>query len=625
MAGMDGMDDSDPTEARADITLTGDLIDDGQVPGPAVPSARSTADAPAAPTDRPWLAHYDPGVPATLAFPDRSLAPLLDQSVRRYGARPAIEYFGASMDFTQLGALVDRFAHALVRLGVRRGDRVSLCLPNCPQFPIAFYGALKAGAVVVPTNPVYTAPELEHQFRDAGVTVAVVIEQALPTLAAVRSQTPVEQVIVTGVDDYFPRALALAYKLNEARASIGKPHVDMRALRAAAGVADFKELLGATHDRQGFEVFALPEPAAPDEIAVLQYTGGTTGLAKGAMLTHRSLAANAIQAWAWSQLTPGSRHKVLSIAPFFHVFGLTVCMNLSVIHGATMALLPRFHVADTLKAIEQSKPDLFPGVPAMYMALARAVERKQADLSSIQICISGSAPLPLEVQQQFESVSGARVVEGYGLTEASPVTHCNPVFGDRRIGTIGLPLPDTDAAIRDPASGAFLPPGEQGELVVRGPQVMAGYWQRPEETADALRDGWLHTGDIAIMDADGYFRIVDRAKDMIIVGGLKVFPRQVEDVLFEHPKVLEAAVIGLPDARKGEMVVAYVVPKPGERVTPEELAAFSRERLAPYKVPRRFELRESLPKTIVGKVLRRRLKEEALAAGASGDAQEAQE
>jgi long-chain acyl-CoA synthetase len=615
------MDRADRMDTRAGLDARGEERERA----PATSAERSTTPVPFPPADRPWLAHYAAGVPRTIPVPDRSLAPLLDESVRRYGARTAIEYFGASMSYAQLGALVDRFAHALAQLGVGRGDRVALCLPNCPQFPIAFYGALKAGAVVVPTNPIYTGPEMEHQLRDAGVKIAVVIEQALPTLTAVRGQTPVEHVIVTGVDDYFPRALALAYKVKEARDAIGKPRVDMKALRSAPSVSDFKELLGATHDRQGFEVFALPEPAALDDVAVLQYTGGTTGLAKGAMLTHRSLATNAMQAWAWSQLAPGGRHSVLSIAPFFHVFGLTVCMNLSVIHGATMVPLPRFHVSDALKAIEQYKPDLFPGVPAMYMALARAVERKKADLSSIQICISGSAPLPLEVQQQFEAVSGARVVEGYGLTEASPVTHCNPVFGDRRIGTIGLPLPDTDAAIRDPASGEFLPPGEQGELVVRGPQVMAGYWRRPDETTGVLRDGWLLTGDIAVMDANGYFRIVDRAKDMIIVGGLKVFPRQVEDVLFEHPQVQEAAVIGLPAGAKGEIVVAYIIPVPGERPTADELAAFCRERLAPYKVPRRFELRETLPKTIVGKVLRRQLREEALAARSGGQDDEAEE
>jgi len=278
-----------------------------------------------------------------------------------------------------------------------------------------------------------------------------------------------------------------------------------------------------------------------------------------------------------------------------------------------MVLLPRFTVAETLKTIEQHKPDLFPGVPAMYQALARAVEKKKADLSSIRICISGSAPLPPEVQAQFERISPARVVEGYGLTEASPVTHCNPVFGDRRAGTIGLPLPNTDAAIRDRETGMFLSVGEQGELVVRGPQVTQGYWGKPDETARTLHDGWLLTGDIAVMSADGYFSIVDRAKDMIIVGGLKVFPRQVEDVLFEHPKVLEAAVVGVPDAQRGERVQAFIVLKPGEQATAEELTAFCRERLAPYKIPRVFEFRESLPKTTIGKVLRRQLRDEAIA------------
>jgi long-chain acyl-CoA synthetase len=570
---------------------------------------------------RPWLAHYAPGVPRTLRVPERSLDLLMDDAVRRYSAETAIEYYGTSISYAQLGSLVDRFARALVRVGVTRGDRVSLCLANVPQFPIAFYGALKAGAVVVPTNPVYTQPELEHQLRDAGVKVVVALDQALPNLLAVRAYTPVEQVILAGVDDYLPRALALAYKVKEARDVLGKPRIDMKALRAGPGVVAFKDLLGQTYDRQGFEVFALPEPAAPDDVAILQYTGGTTGVAKGAMLTHRNLVANATQAWAWSQLGTGSHHVNLCVAPFFHVFGLTAGLNLSVLNGTTMVLLPRFAVPDVLKAIAQYKPDLFPGVPAMYQALSRAVARRKADLSSIQICISGSAPLPLEIQQQFERVSGARVVEGYGLTEASPVTHCNPVYGERRIGTIGLPLSDTDAAILDAASGAFLPPGEQGELVVRGPQVMRGYWQRPDETANVLQDGWVHTGDIATMSADGYFSIVDRVKDMIIVGGLKVFPREIEEALYEHPKVLEAAVIGLPDARHGEMVSAYIVPQPGEPPSVEELAAFCRERLAPYKVPRHFELRESLPKTLIGKVLRRQLREEALAAQAGQAAQ----
>jgi long-chain acyl-CoA synthetase len=556
-------------------------------------------------------------VPQTAPIPSASLATLFDQAVSRYGASAAIEYYGATISYAQLGSLVDRFARALISLGVKHGDRVSLCLANVPQFPIAFFGAMKAGAVVTPTNPLYTEPELEHQLNDADVRVVVALTQALPNVLAVRTRTPVEHVVAAGPEDYMPRALSLAYRVREARDSLGKSNPDHRALRSEPWFHEFKDVIGQTHDRQGFEVFALPESAAPEDLAVLQYTGGTTGVAKGAMLTHRNLVANATQVWAWSELGTGTHHKTLCAAPFFHVYGLTVGMNMSVINGATMVLLPRFTVAETLKTIEQRKPDLFPGVPAMYQALARGVEKKNADLSSIRICISGSAPLPPEVQAQFERISPARVVEGYGLTEASPVTHCNPVFGDRRAGTIGLPLSNTDAAIRDRETGLFLPVGEQGELVVRGPQVTQGYWKRPDETAKILQDGWLLTGDIAVMSEDGYFSIVDRAKDMIIVGGLKVFPRQVEDVLYEHPKVLEAAVVGVPDAQRGERVQAFIVLKPGEQATPEELAAFARERLAPYKIPRVFEFRASLPKTTIGKVLRRQLRDEALAEAAS--------
>jgi long-chain acyl-CoA synthetase len=566
--------------------------------------------------EQPWLAHYHEGVPQTVSIPTASLATLFDQAVSRYGASAAIEYYGATISYAQLGSLVDHFARALLSLGVKRGDRVSLCLANVPQFPIAFFGAMKAGAVVVPTNPLYTEPELEHQLNDAGVKVVVALSQAMPNVLAVRAHTPVEHVIATGPDDYMPLALSLAYKVKEARDSLGKSRPDLKALRSEPWFHEFKDVIGQTHDRKGFEVFALPEPAVVEDLAILQYTGGTTGVAKGAMLTHRNLVANATQIWAWSELGMGTHHKTLCAAPFFHVYGLTVGMNMSVINGATMVLLPRFTVAETLKTIEQHKPDLFPGVPAMYQALARAVEKKKADLSSIRICISGSAPLPPEVQAQFERISPARVVEGYGLTEASPVTHCNPIFGDRRAGTIGLPLPNTDAAIRDRETGLFLPVGEQGELVVRGPQVTQGYWGKPDETAKTLRDGWLLTGDIAVMSEDGYFSIVDRAKDMIIVGGLKVFPRQVEDVLFEHPKVLEAAVVGVPDTQRGERVQAFIVLKPGEQATAEELAAFCRERLAPYKIPRVFEFREALPKTTIGKVLRRQLRDEALAEAA---------
>ncbi len=581
-------------------------------------AAAATHDSPAG---RPWLAHYAPSVPHTIEIPEEPLTWLLDEASRRYGANVAVEYYGTKLTYVQLEALANRFARALTRLGVGRGDRVSICLPNVPQFPIAFYGVLKAGAIAVPTNPLYTERELEHQLSDAGAKVAITLEQLYPTLAAVRHNTPVEHVILTSPADYLPPTLGALFRLKESVDRRRGGHASVRPPRAAAGFHDFKTLLGPAHDRRGYEVFELPAPAAPGDVAVLQYTGGTTGIAKGAMLTHRNLLANAIQTWIWSEQSAAEPHASLCVAPFFHVYGLTVGMNTSILAGARMVLLPRFTIKDTLKAIARYQPDLFPGVPTMYLALAREAEQHKTDMRSVKVCISGSAPLPLEVQRRFEAVSPARVVEGYGLTEASPVTHCNPVFGDRRIGTIGLPLPNTDSAIINPDTGEFLPPDGHGEIVVRGPQVMAGYWNRPDETEKVLRDGWLRTGDLGYMSDNGYFTIEDRAKDLIIAGGFNIFPREVDEVLYAHPKVLEAAVVGVPDEYRGETVRAYIVVKPGEHVTAEELDAFCKERLAAYKVPKQYEFRDSLPKTLVGKVLRRTLREEYIAAHPQSGAQ----
>ncbi|HKT38169.1 MAG TPA: long-chain fatty acid--CoA ligase, partial [Ktedonobacterales bacterium] len=543
-----------------------------------------------------------------------SLGWLLDEATRTSSAYTAIEYYGTRISYAQFSSLADRFARALVRLGVKRGDRVAISLPNIPQFPIAFYGAIKAGAVVVPTNPLYQPHELEHQLSDSGAKVIVMVDQLYHTLAEARPRTPVEHVILAGVADYFPLPLAVAYRAQAAIAARKRPHVDQRALHADKSIHQFKDLLGHASDSQGFEVYALPEPAKPDDLALLQYTGGTTGVAKGAMLTHRNLMANAMQALVWNEDPLDTKHISLCIAPFFHVYGLTVGMNVTMLAASTMVLLPRFTVKDTLKAIEKYRPDLFPGAPTMYLALAREVERKRRDLSSLRACISGSAPLPAEVQRRFEAVSGARLVEGYGLTEASPVTHCNPVYGDRRLGTIGLPLSSTDSAILIGDSWDFAPQGQQGEIAVRGPQVMLGYWNRPDETAKVLRDGWLRTGDIGQMNADGYFSVVDRKKDMIIASGYNVYPREVEDALYANPKVLEAAVAGIPDEYRGETVRAYIVVKPGEHLTAEELDTWCRQQLAVYKVPKSYEFRASLPKTVIGKVLRRQLRDETLAA-----------
>jgi long-chain acyl-CoA synthetase len=566
---------------------------------------------------RPWTAHYSPTVPATITVPERSLTWLLDEAAHTSSATIAIEYFGTRISYAQFSALATRFAQALLKAGIQPGDRVSLALPNTPQFPIAFYGALRAGAVVVPTNPLYTASELEHQLRDSGAKAIIILDQFYEHLAEIRANTSVEQVIVADVADYFPRGLALAYHAREAITSALKREKPPRIPSADPSVHRFRQFIGQPSDGRGLEAVALPEPAAPDDLALLQYTGGTTGVAKGAMLSHRNLLSNAFQCLIWNEKPIDTKHITLCVAPFFHVYGLTVEMNLTILAKSTMALLPRFTVKETLDAIEKYKPDLFPGIPTLYLALAREVERRPRDLSSIQVCISGSAPLPLEVQRRFEAVSGAKVVEGYGLTEASPVTHCNPVYGDCRIGTIGLPLPNTDSRILAPDSWEPVSPGERGEIAVRGPQVMMGYWNRPEETAKVLNDGWLRTGDIGEMSEDGYFSIVDRAKDLIIASGLKVFPREVEEVLYQHPKVLEACVVGMPDEYRGETVWAFIVPKPGETLTADELNTYCREHLAPYKAPKHFEFRESLPKTLIGKVLRRTLRDETLAARAA--------
>ncbi|HEX6122816.1 MAG TPA: AMP-binding protein, partial [Ktedonobacterales bacterium] len=352
--------------------------------------------------ERPWLSHYSAGVPHQIEIPDRPLTALLDDAVTRFGANVAIEYFGTQIPYVRLSALVERFARALRALGVRRGDRVSLCLPNTPQFVIACYAALKAGAVVVPTNPLYTSPELEHQLSDSGASVIVMLDQFYPTLAAVRARTPIQHVILTSAADYFPPALALAYHAKARIERRGQPAITPRALRGDPSVHWFKPLLGPASGPAGYEVFPTEEAARADELALLQYTGGTTGVAKGAMLTHRNLLANAMQCWAWNELPLDAKHSSLCIAPFFHVYGLTVGMNLTILNGSTLVLLPRFSVKEALKAIEQYKPDLFPGVPTLYLALAREVEKGGHDLSSIKICISGSAPLPLEVQQRFE-------------------------------------------------------------------------------------------------------------------------------------------------------------------------------------------------------------------------------
>ena len=548
--------------------------------------------------ERPWLTFYDAGVPHSIDYPQVPLTELLARAAAQHPKRAATRFYGATLSYARLAELVDRFAGALSDLGVKKGDRVAIMLPNLPQFIIAFYATLRLGAVAVPTNPLYKEHELAYQLSDAGAETLIVLDRFYATARRAVPSTPVRNVICTGIQDFLPPAKAMIYPLKSRHDGAPLPRLK------GARVLRLRALLR-------HEPWSAPTPATPDDLAVLQYTGGTTGVSKGAMLTHRNLMANALQTWHW-RATPsmGDAESTLCVTPFFHVYGLTVGMNCSIYGGITMLLLPRFVVADTLDTIRKYKPTRFPGVPTMYIALANHPGIKPSDCASLAVCISGSAPLPAEVREAFLKVTGGRVVEGYGLTEASPVTHSTPL-GRPKDGAIGVPVSDTESAIVDRETGELLPPGQAGEIIVRGPQVMRGYWNRPDETALVLKDGWLHTGDIGMMDEEGYFSILDRAKDMIIAGGFNIYPREVEDVLFTHPAVQEAAVCGVPDSYRGETVLAVVVLKPGAQATEEEIISYCRARLATFKAPRLVEFRDALPKTTVGKVLRRQLAAEA--------------
>lgn len=547
---------------------------------------------------RPWIRHYPPGVPPSLDYREESLVQPLLRSARAHPGRPAMLFFGKPTTYGELLDQVQRAAAGLAAMGVQKGDRVAIMLPNSPQCVIAYYAVLWLGAVVVMVNPLYTPRELRTQLADSGARHIIALDVMYPKVAEVKADTGLERVIVTGVQDYLPFPLNLLFPLTVKRQG------QTTKVPPAAHITRWRDFLAhKPHDQ--------PVPvSARDDLAALQYTGGTTGIPKGAMLTHFNLYANCMQIGAWLSEFKEEPFRVLAALPFFHVYGLTTVLNYTIFGGGTMILVPRFNVDDILKLIQKHRPHIFPGAPTMYVAILNHPRARQMDLSSIAACISGAAPLPVEVQTAFEELTGGRLVEGYGLTEASPVTHANPVWGQRKVGSIGLPWPDTDCRIVNPETGEDVPIGDEGELLIRGPQVMKGYWNKPEETAGALRDGWLWTGDIARMDEDGYFYIVDRKKDMIIAGGFNIYPREVEEVLFMHPAVQEAAVVGVPDPYRGETVKAYVVLKNGAQATADELIAHCRRHLAAYKVPKQLEFRTDLPKSLVGKVLRRVLLEE---------------
>jgi len=565
--------------------------------------------------EKPWLQFYDDGVPASIDYPEVDLWSLLSDSFKNYPDQTAIRMIlkylpagfklGVKMSYRELADKVDRLATAMTSMGIKKGDRVAVQVPNSPGTVIAFLATVRIGAIVVNTNPIYTPREMEHQFNDSGAKAVVIWNNLYPKLQEIQDKTEIEKTIIVHLHDFMNPVYT--YLLKSAMQKKGE-WVD---------VAEGENVHWLT------TLINNHAPAPPqvdiqtDDVALFQYTGGTTGTPKAAMLSHRNLIANIMQIDAWVNDMKHGQEVFMGAIPFFHVFGMTVGMLESLYVGGKLVIMPDPRDIEMLmKLVQEEGVSLFPGVPTLYIAIINHKDVAQYDLKSVKVCISGGAPLPVEVQRKFEQITGGSLREGYGLTEAAPVTHANPIYGESRPGSIGLPFPDIQARIvsLDPdENGVFktLAQGEEGELVVRGPQIMVGYWNRPEETKNVKDDaGWLYTGDIAKMDEDGYFYIVDRKKDLIIASGYNIVPREVEEVLFEHPKVLEAIVAGVPHSTRGETVKAYLVLKEGEAATEQEIIAFCKERLAPYKVPKMVEFRTELPKSMVGKFLRRVLVEE---------------
>ena len=563
--------------------------------------------------EKPWFKHYDEGVPETIEYPPVPLAQLLRDAAAKHPEHPAIIFgamagsrlMDAKLTYSQLDDAVDRFAAGLQGMGVDKGDRVAIMLPNCPQFVIAAYATWRIGGIVVCCNPLYVAREIEHLVRDSGAETFVVMSQFYGRVKGIRASTGLKRVIVTNIKEYFPSLLKLLFTVAKEKKEGHKVDIS-----GDAGTFWFQEVM-----RQGPAKPSRVE-IGPEEVSTLIYTGGTTGGPKGAQLTHRNLVSNAVVLKIWSK-SKEAEDVMLCVMPYFHVYGLTAGMNVCVANALTMVQIPNPRdMVHVLKSIETHHATYYPGVPTMFVGFLNFPDRDKYDVSSLRFAVSAAAPLPPEVQQQFQTVTGGKMVEAYGLTETSPAATMDPIDSPRA-HSLGVPVPDTDLKIVDTETGTQeLPVGEIGEIIIKGPQVMKGYWNLPTETANALRTGpdgqsdWFYSGDIGFVDEDGYFHIADRKKDMIIAGGYNIYPAEVEAVLFEHPKVEEAAVIGVPDEYRGESVKAFVVLKEGETATEEEIIDFCKERMAAYRVPRSIEFRDDLPKSMVGKVLRRELREE---------------
>ncbi|MGH2739577.1 MAG: long-chain-fatty-acid--CoA ligase [Actinomycetota bacterium] len=575
------------------------------------PSAsRRTTRATSATRERPWLASYPPGAPESLQpYAEQSLFTLLTDAVDRFARNPAVAFFGNHITYQDLLKEVEQFSRALASLGVKKGDRVGYVLPNCPQYLIAYFATLRLGATAVGNNPLYTPRELSHQLKDAGIEVVVTLDQLYPLVAAVKDEVGLKTIIVTKLTDYmkFPLSVLAPLKFRRDAKSEGRAWPPVP---AEAKVLWWPELM-----KGKYEDVPVADVDAKEDVAALVYTGGTTGLSKGAMLTHYNMLSNLKQTASWFTDAEAGKEAMMCVLPFFHSYGLQAVMGVGMHLAGKLILLPRFELEMALKAVAKEKPTFFPGVPRIYIAINESPETKKYDLASIRACLSGAAPLPVAVAEKFQEITGARVREGYGLTETSPVTHINPIYGKAKEGSIGLPMPDTDCKIVDlDDPNKELPQGEEGELAVAGPQIMKGYFNSPEATDDMIKTDkngvrWLYTGDIAKMDEEGYFSIVDRKKDMILVSGFNVYPNEVESVAAAHPGVLEAAAVAQPDERSGEVVALFVVRK-DPNLTEKDVIDHTRKSLTGYKVPKRVYFKTELPKTNVGKILRRALREE---------------
>ncbi|NTW76232.1 MAG: long-chain fatty acid--CoA ligase [Syntrophaceae bacterium] len=552
--------------------------------------------------EKPWLKFYQKGVTEHINYEEICMHDVLVRTASRYPEKPALIYMGKEINFAQLKEMVDRFATCLYDFGVKKGAAVAILLPNMIPCVVAYYAILKIGAVAVMNNPVYSDPELEHQFNDSDSKVLITLDLLGNRMIDLRPRTKIKQIIVTSMGDYMPFPKNLLFSLIAKRKKLAAD------VKAAPDIYRWKDCITKY----------LPQPPhveiSLNDVAMYQYTGGTTGTAKAVELTHSNLSKQTQQLSKWFPDFKSGEERMLGALPYFHVFGLTCSMNFSVYMAWAQILVPKPQTEPLLEAIRRFKPSFVPLVPTMYIGLLSHPDFKKTKMSFLRGAFSGSAPLPVEVIHEFEKITGAVIVEGFGMTETTPVIHINPFAdGPRKVGSVGLPISDTLCRIVDLEGGTKdMPIGEAGELIVKGPQVMKGYKDKPEETANTIRDGWMYTGDIATMDEDGYFYIVDRKKDMIITSGYNVYPRDIDEVFYNNPKVQEACAIGIPDSKRGECIKVFLVLKEGETSTQQEMIEFAKNSLAVYKLPAEVEFRRELPKTNVGKILRKELRAEEL-------------